>query len=124
MVQVTHSMKRLILTTPSEKSIRNSWGNYWGYFGRQESKVGYIRLLVGIHAGETVYCQEAPKDLPNDWVGVIKLLNGSSITIFVKKTSRIELLNEGQEFMNLFDTFIEMVVKQRIHYYEIKRDKK
>lgn len=111
-------MPRYKFTNSEDILIRRTWGNRWGAFGNLQARNGHILLLTGIRNGAVVHCTDAPHGLPEQYTGIVKFSDGSSLLVMVYKITRQQLLERKWRYNSQHENLIAELIKSGVPYYK------
>ena len=118
MKTVEYTVKRLVLTTPEEKSVRDSWGSKWEMLKRAEQKEGFVYLIVGEWSG---YNSKQRKDVhidisskeqytKNEYVGVIEYGDNTTLTVTIRKHTLESIFKNNIRRQDSYTSLIQQLI--------------
>lgn len=124
---VEYKAKRLVLTTPEEKAIKESWGTYFGKLKREQDKNGFFNLIIGewsgynpsqrkdVHVG---YC--SPEILKNSnkyFLGIVEYTDKTTLKVNIKQYTLEKLFSEKIYKRTGYTDIIKKLIDSSQKYY-------
>jgi len=125
MKETTIVSKRLTLTK-EERPIAKSWGRWWNYMGGLERKEKRGRLLFGDWSGykssqyQITHVDYCPKDLPDDYRGIVDFTDGTSMSVWVESVTRAEIIRRRLRCRPNYNELIGKLIKGGTGYWSVK----
>jgi hypothetical protein len=124
---VEYKAKRLVLTTPEEKAIKESWGTYFSKLKREQDKNGFFNLIIGewsgynpnqtkdVHVG---YCSPEIFNNSNKYfLGIIEYTDKTTLKVSIRQYTLEKLFSENRYKRTPYTDIIKRLVDSGQKYY-------